>query len=43
MVDGLAPADAGEDLFMVGSVEQFEFGLRLLIAGVRVEVIERGS
>jgi AcrR family transcriptional regulator len=38
MVDALPGADAaGDELFVVGGVEQFRFGLRLLLVGIRAE------
>ncbi|MFD3518930.1 TetR/AcrR family transcriptional regulator [Streptomyces sp. NPDC058653] len=38
VVSELPEADApGEELFVVGSAEQFRFGLRLLLAGIEVE------
>lgn len=38
MVDALPGAEAaGDDLFVVGGVEQFRFGLRLLLVGIRAE------
>lgn len=32
----------GEEMFAVGSQEQFEYGLRLLISGIRAEAATRG-
>ncbi|MEU0103443.1 helix-turn-helix domain-containing protein [Streptomyces sp. NPDC006267] len=49
MVNALPGADAaGDDLFVVGGEEQFRFGLRLLLAGIRAEAAaaatgERGA
>ncbi|MFI1393390.1 TetR/AcrR family transcriptional regulator C-terminal domain-containing protein [Streptomyces sp. NPDC020681] len=38
MVNALPVAAApGEELFVVGSVEQFRFGMRLLLAGIKAE------
>jgi AcrR family transcriptional regulator len=37
MIDGLPEPAPGDELFIVGSAEQFDFGLRLLLAGIRAE------
>jgi AcrR family transcriptional regulator len=37
VVDQLPGPPPGDQLFTVGSAEQFRFGLRLLLAGIRVE------
>jgi AcrR family transcriptional regulator len=37
LIDGLPGLTSGDELFAVGSAEQFAFGLRLLLAGVRAE------
>lgn len=39
VVDRMIAGEVGNELFTVGSVEQFDFGLRLLVAGARSEVI----
>lgn len=39
VVDGVAEPGLGEELFVVGSAEQFRFGLRLLLAGIRAEAV----
>lgn len=38
MINGLPQPAQGEELFAVGSVKQFDFGLRLLLAGIRAEI-----
>ncbi|GAB3168725.1 TetR/AcrR family transcriptional regulator [Myceligenerans halotolerans] len=42
-IAGLPDRPPGEEMFAVGSEEQFEYGLRLLINGIRAEAATSGS